>query len=34
VAIFGKKSFRWRALFVMTATAVTAFAVAIGITMF
>lgn len=34
VAIFGRKSFSWRALFGMTVAAVTAFAVAFGITKF
>jgi uncharacterized membrane protein len=34
VAIFGRKSFSWRALFAVTVAAMTAFAVAVGITSF
>jgi hypothetical protein len=34
VAIFGRKSFRWRVLFGMAVAAVTAVAVVVGITRF
>ena len=34
MAILGRKSLSWRAMFVATVTAVTAFAVAFGITRF